>query len=216
MSLWLVVPVKSLSDGKSRLASALGAADRRAFNEWLLLRTLEQAALFPGLERTLLVSACEEACACASVRGARVLKERTPGGLNEALQQAQRCLGELGATRMLAVPSDLPLLRAQDLRDLAGAASAAVVAIAPDRDRQGTNGLCLDVSVRFDFAFGPNSFARHVNGAAGLGLESAIVERAGLAFDVDTPEHLRELRSSSGEGSTTPPMRRSPLPARTA
>ena len=70
MRLWLVVPVKSLRDGKSRLAPVLSVAERRAFNEWLLVRTLQQAALFPGLERTLLVSACEEACACASAQGA--------------------------------------------------------------------------------------------------------------------------------------------------
>jgi 2-phospho-L-lactate guanylyltransferase len=132
MSLWLVVPVKSLRDGKSRLAPALSVAERRAFNQWLLVRTLRQAALFPGLERTLLVSACEEACACASAQGAQVLKERTLGGLNEALRQAQRWLSELGATRMLAVSGDLPLLRAQDLRQLAGAVSAHTIALAPD------------------------------------------------------------------------------------
>jgi 2-phospho-L-lactate guanylyltransferase len=216
MRLWLVVPVKSLRDGKSRLAPALSVAERRAFNEWLLVRTLRQAALFPGLERTLLVSACEEACACASAQGAQVLKERTPGGLNEALRQAQRSLSELGATRMLAVSSDLPLLRAQDLRQLAGAVSAHTIALAPDRDWQGTNGLCLDASVPFDFAFGPNSFARHLNGTAQLGLDPAVVERAGLAFDVDTPDHLRELHAWHGHSSPSPPTRRSSFPARTA
>ena len=209
MSLWLVVPVKSLRDGKSRLAPALSAEERRAFNEWLLARTLQQAVLFPGLKRTLLVSACEEACACASAQGVRILKEHTPSGLNEALQQAQRSLHELGATRMLVVPSDLPLLRAQDLGDLA----SAVLAIAPDRDRQGTNGLCLDLSVRFDFAFGPNSFARHLDGARRLGLEPTIVQRAGLAFDVDTPDHLRELRTLQGVAG--PWTRTSVFPVRT-
>jgi 2-phospho-L-lactate guanylyltransferase len=216
MRLWLVVPVKSLRDGKSRLAPALSAAERRAFNEWLLLRTLQQAALFPGLERTLLVSACEEACACASAQGAQVLKERSPGGLNEALRQAQRALSELGATRMLTVSSDLPLLRAQDLGELAGAASAQSIALAPDRDRQGTNGLCLHVSVPFDFAFGPNSFARHLNGTTRLGLDLAVVERAGLAFDVDTPDHLRELHARHGHNSPSSRTRRPSFLARTA
>jgi len=215
MSLWLVVPVKSLRDGKSRLAPALSAAERRALNEWLLLRTLEHATLFPGLERTLVVSACEEVRARAGERGAQVLQERTPGGLNEALLQAQRFLGDAGANRMLVVPADLPLLRARDLRDLASAAKANTIALAPDRDRQGTNGLCLDATVCFDFAFGPSSFERHVDGAARLGLKPVVVERAGLAFDVDTPDHLRELRTLNGQSSTSPPTRRSSSPART-
>jgi 2-phospho-L-lactate guanylyltransferase len=199
MSIWLVVPVKSLRDGKSRLAPSLEPAERRAFVEWLLVRTLEQAAQFPGLERTLLVSACEETRACASARGARVLEERAPCGLNSALRQAQLALSELGATRMLMVSGDLPLLETQDLRELAAASSTDIIALAPDRTRQGTNGLCLDARACFDFSFGPDSFARHLDCVRRLNLQCALVDRRGLAFDVDVPDHLAELRIESAQ-----------------
>lgn len=195
MSLWLVVPVRSLRDGKSRLAPALEAQQRRAFVEWLLVRTLEQAAQFPGLEHTLVVSACDEARARASARGVTVIEERAPGGLNNALRQAQLALRQAGVTRMLMVSSDLPLLQAQDLQCLAAASSAGAIAIAPDRARQGTNGISLHAAVDFDFAFGPNSFQRHLERVQQLDIASAIVERTGLAFDVDVPDDLTELRA---------------------
>jgi 2-phospho-L-lactate guanylyltransferase len=214
MSVWLVVPVKSLRDGKSRLAPALGSAERRAFIEWLLVRTLEQAAHFPGLERTLLVSPCEAARASATACGARVLEEHAPGGLNNALRQAQLALSELGATRMLTVSSDLPLLRAQDLRHLASASSAGTVVLAPDRNRQGTNGLCLHTSVCFDFSFGPNSFERHLDCVRQLSMQSVIVDRPGLAFDVDIPDHLTELRALKHPGPVLSKSSHEGTPAR--
>ncbi|MEO8628118.1 MAG: 2-phospho-L-lactate guanylyltransferase [Betaproteobacteria bacterium] len=196
MSVWLVVPVKSLRDGKSRLAPALNAAERRALIEHLLARTLQQAAQFPGLDRTLLVSACEDARARAKSLGANVLEEHVPFGLNSALRQAQSALREYGATRMLMVSCDLPLLEAEDLRALARASSADAVALAPDRGRQGTNGVCLPTSIAFDFSFGTNSFVRHLDCLRQRNLRSTAVDRPGLAFDVDLPEHLAELRAA--------------------
>jgi len=195
MSLWLVVPVRSLRDGKSRLAPVLNATQRIAFIDRLLGRTLEQASQFPGLERTLVVSPCEHARSRACACGARALEEHAPGGLNQALRQAQLALHDLGATRMMTVACDLPLLRAEDLRRLANASSADTIALAPDRARQGTNGICLEARVSFDFSFGSNSLELHLHYVQRLGMRNAIVDSAGLAFDVDTPADLAELRA---------------------
>lgn len=193
MSIWLVVPMKSLREGKSRLAPALDPMQRRAFLERLLLRTLERAAQFPGLERTLLVSGCSETRTRAAEFGAQVLEESADAGLNGALRQAQLAVRRLGASQMLAVPCDLPLLQVEDLRCLAQAGSARSVGIAPDRTRQGTNGLCLDASLEFAFSFGPGSFVRHIEQVRQFGMQCVPVESAGLAFDVDLPEDLAHL-----------------------
>jgi 2-phospho-L-lactate/phosphoenolpyruvate guanylyltransferase len=194
MSICLVLPLKSLRDGKTRLASVLQASERAALIHSLLEHVLEQAARFPGLAQTLLVSACEEARACAAQHGAQVLQETVPG-LNQALEQARMSVRAAGATRMLVVPCDLPLLTADDLRSLAAPASMQTIAVATDRSGTGTNGLCLPVSANFAFAFGVESFARHRTAVEQLGLRAVTVERAGLAFDVDTPEDLRHLRN---------------------
>ncbi len=213
MSVWLVVPMKSLREGKSRLAPALDPMRRRAFLERLLLRTLERAAQFPGLERTLLVSGCSETRTRAAEFGAQVLEECACVGLNGALRQAQLAVRRLGASHMLVVPCDLPLLDAEDLRRLADAGSAHSVGVAPDRARQGTNGLCLEPSLEFAFSFGPGSFVRHLEHVRQLGMQCVTVESAGLAFDVDLPEdfaHLGELERAGYASVIAPPPTESP------
>ena len=90
---------------------------------------------------------------------------------------------------------DLPLLTAADLEALCTAVSTDTIAIAPDRSRQGTNAIGLYSAAQLAFAFGPGSFAHHVNGIRQIDKTAAIVERAGLAFDIDLPEDLGEFRA---------------------
>lgn len=87
--------------------------------------------------------------------------------------------------------ADLPKLSEQDALALFAAAVRNGCAIAPDRHGTGTNGLAIADGRRFRFAFGAGSFARHRTEAA-AGFE--IVERPGLALDVDTPADLEAAR----------------------
>jgi 2-phospho-L-lactate guanylyltransferase len=204
MSVCLVLPLKSLHEGKTRLAAALRNSERAALIEQLLAHTIEQAAQFPGLGHTLLVSACEQARARARQYGVRVLDEPVPG-LNHALQHARTTLWAEGVAKMLIVPCDLPLLNAEDLRCLADASTPHSVPIAPDRGRRGTNGLCLPASAPFQFAFGDHSFELHRRMSERLQFSVTEVDRPGLAFDVDTPADLVQLRAvSSGTNYTKP------------
>jgi 2-phospho-L-lactate guanylyltransferase len=75
-------------------------------------------------------------------------------------------------------------------------AEPAGVAIAPDRAAKGTNGLAMRPPGAIGFQFGAGSFARHRAEAENLGLPIAIVERDGLAFDLDTPGDLRRWLES--------------------
>ena len=192
MNPWLVIPVKSLREGKTRLASALDPVQRREFMDRLLVHTLEQATEFPGLERTLVVSACSETRTRATALGAHVMNE-IGHGLNAALKLAHASIQQRGATQMLVVPCDLPLLRSEDLRYLSRKAMSEDIAIAPDRGKRGTNGLCFDSSLDFSFEFGPDSYARHKHNARRLQREHTAAISPGLAFDVDTPDDLAEM-----------------------
>jgi 2-phospho-L-lactate/phosphoenolpyruvate guanylyltransferase len=199
MSVCLVLPLKSLREGKTRLSSALDAGKRAALIERLLAHVLDQAAVFPGLQHTILVSACEHARGFAEQRGASVLDEPVPG-LNPALGRALLTVRALEYRKMMIVPCDLPLVDADDLRCLSGAASSQAIAIAPDRSGLGTNGICLPAGSEFAFSFGENSFTRHAATVTRLRLQVGRVERPRLAFDVDTPAdlwHLHNLESTA-------------------
>ena len=162
MSVWLVLPMKSLLDGKSRLAPALNPDQRRALLERMFKHTLDAAAKYPGLDRTMVVSGCAETRTRAGALGVQTLEEDTGAGLNGGVRQAQRALRRYGASHMMVVHCDLPRLEENDLRKLAQAGDSNRIGIAPDKVRQGTNGLSLAASVEFRFSFGPGSFALHL------------------------------------------------------
>lgn len=192
MRVCLVLPIRSLREGKTRLASVLDAQARESLIVGMLHHVLQQAARFPGLQYTLVVSPCADARAYATRFGARALEEAIPN-LNRALTQAHREARATGAEQLMVVPCDLPLVSEEDLRQLA-IAYERTVAIAPDSHGTGTNGLCVPAAASFDFAFGPESFVRHGEAVRRLGFEVQIVRRAGLAFDLDTPDDLQRVR----------------------
>jgi 2-phospho-L-lactate guanylyltransferase len=194
MTLAAVVPVKGLAAGKGRLSAVLSDAERATFNRHLLERTLGILAAVPRVRTTIVVSPDDDALAIARFRDAAVLRETTPG-LNAALAQAARYAGDFGATELLIVSVDLPLLEPADLeRAMPGYG----VAIAPDRRETGTNLLYLSRPGLIGFAYGERSFAAHVAAAVAAGASAAIVRRPGLAFDVDTPADYREWLSLRG------------------
>ena len=184
-----IVPVRSLSDGKRRLAGAMDDAARAALNEEFLVHALALAGALPG--PTLLVSP-DEAVA-AHPAAADAVHVADPGlGLNTAVEAGREAARRLGAARIVVLPSDLPTARPEDVLALANAASP--VAVAPDRHRRGTNGLALDAGLDFAFRFGAGSFAAHMAEAARLGVAAQALDNSGLALDIDTPQDWRDWR----------------------
>lgn len=120
--------------------------------------------------------------------------ERDEGrGLNAELADlvARRSSGPT-----LIIHADLPLLAIPEVGDLLAKAGRSGYALAPDRAATGTNALALVDPIGFAFHFGPGSFARHREGAEGA---AQIVERPGLATDIDTPDDYRDACRAAPE-----------------
>ena len=199
MTTWAIVPVKPLRRAKSRLSSVLGPEERLALSREMLGRVLEALSQVTAIERTLLVSRDSEAMALARQYGARTLSERPPIDLNQALHQATRAAVASGASAVVVIPADLPLVTAEDLGELvAQAASPPVVTLAPDRHGSGTNGLMVAPAGLIEYAFGPSSLDRHRALALAAGARVLVVDRPGLALDLDLPEDLGLFRGASG------------------
>jgi len=193
---WAIVPVKRLTDSKSRLAPALSAGQRCALSLALLKRTLALAAEFPGSARTLVVSRDETALALAASGGFASLAEAPDADLNGALEQARRMAIERGATALLVVAIDLPLLTTADLRALAASGIAPRAAtLAGDRHGTGTNGLYLKPADLIPFRFGEASLEAHRRALKQCGIAPKSIARPGFALDLDTPDDLAELRA---------------------
>ena len=208
-STWIVIPVRSLTDGKRRLAPVLEPDERAALVRRMFLRTLEAArAAGPPV---LVVSPDAAALTLARDRGATGLEEPRPVELNHALELAAREAATRGATALLVVSADLPDLEAEDLRAMLppppaapGASADAVVRIAPDEAGIGTNALYVRPPGLLSFEYGETSCRRHLEQARARGARVERVDRPGLRFDLDTPDDLerherRRLGRPDGE-----------------
>ncbi len=192
MSLWAIVPVKSVQNGKTRLRTVLSDEERASLNRFLLVHTLEVLqALRSSIEQVLVTSPDPATLSLARRCGARTLHESRSAGLNKALHAAVLLAKERRVQRVLILPIDLPLLQPQDIEAiLERGYPPPVGVIAPDRRGKGTNALLLSPPDLISFAFGEASFFHHSERirASGARLEVLTLER--LAFDLDTPEDL--------------------------
>lgn len=192
-----LVPVRSLSSGKSRLGEPLDAEERADLVLALLHRTVEQALAASRLAGVLVVSEDADLLRQARAIGATSLLQERPG-LNEGLAEARAAV-DPQATAIMVVPADLPSILASAIDELAEAAELAqraapdrpVVALVPDRHGTGTNALLVAPPDAIPFLFGGDSRAAHSAAARAAG--ATYVELAGpLTFDLDTPEDLLE------------------------
>lgn len=184
MDLCVIIPVKPFREAKQRLAPVLNPAGRAQLAERMFRHVLGVASTFFGAPKVLVVSRSSDVLAIAQHEGAQGLPERSTSGLNAALTEAMRFALTLGTSRSLILASDLPLLRRDDLAEMAKHNSA----IAPDRHFRGTNALLWPATSPVEF--GENSFARHQAIAQNAAFQPHIITRAGLTHDVDVPEDL--------------------------
>jgi 2-phospho-L-lactate/phosphoenolpyruvate guanylyltransferase len=184
----IIVPHRGLAAAKTRLAPVLDPDERIALAQRLLARVLRVAG--EASDDVVVISPAADLRTTVAEAGARLVLQRGMG-LNAGLDQARVEALSDGVATLTVLHGDLPNLSADDVRamiDSLGMAPA--VAIAPDRSGSGTNGLALRPPGTIGFHFGSGSLAAHVAAATAAGVQPSLVERPGLAFDLDTPEDL--------------------------
>jgi 2-phospho-L-lactate/phosphoenolpyruvate guanylyltransferase len=193
-----LVPVRSLSSGKTRLASVLSPDARESLMRHMVTGVIRAAFCSEAVTGVVVVSPDTDVLELASSMP-RVTPIRQPAdvpGLLPGLDLGRARAEAMRASGLLVLFGDLPLLDGSDIRHLVRRAMPVV--IAPDRHGTGTNALLLRLSAvptgeRFVFQFGGGSYARHVAEAHRLGLDVATSISAGTSFDLDTPGDLDDL-----------------------
>lgn len=199
MSLWAIVPIKPIRNAKSRLASVLREEERVTLSREMLRHVLQTLGEVDRIGRVLLVSRDTEALALGRRHGARTLSERPPIDLNQALDQATRAAIGSGASAVLVVPADLPLVSPDDIEALIALSEPPPsLVLAPDRARLGTNAFLATPPGLIEYQFGPDSLSRHRAAALAASIRVAECDRPGLALDLDLPEDLDRYREASG------------------
>jgi len=195
MSLWAIVPVKSLRRGKTRLAGVLSEDEREMLNLSLLSHTMNVLRQVSEIQQILVVSSDTAVLALAREQGARTVMEDGHPGLNTALHRATMVAQVYGAQGVLIIPSDLPLLTKEDVEEIINQADISpVIVIAPDRRNEGTNALLVKPTGLIDYQFGDNSFPKHTEQAKKFHINLKIITSPTLGLDLDFPEDLEMLQ----------------------
>lgn len=196
MSTFAILPVKRFAGAKSRLDGALAAGPRRALAEAMYVDVLTALRRTEGVDRVLVLTHDPGAQRVAEGYDAIPLDDPAEAGQNRAVMRGVAHARELGATRILCVSGDTPMLDPVELDAMLGRPRTAdrYAVIVPDRHGSGTNALLLSPPDGMRPSFGVDSAARHRSLAeeAGLAVEVATIES--LALDVDTSDDLDALR----------------------
>lgn len=174
------IPIKPFGVAKARLAPLLDAPARARLGKAVAAHTAQMVAAAGATP--VIVTGDDDVEAWANGRGLAALREIPGAGLDGAARTVAARASEL-SMRWAIVHADLPLVTPSDLRAVFEAVTEGTV-IAPAHDG-GTNALAGSGS-GFPFAYGAGSYHRHLAAAP----SAAVIVRAGLAHDLDTPGDL--------------------------
>lgn len=197
-----MLPFRSRDAAKTRLGLALDPEERDVLVLGMLASTIRVLAGWPSCRRIHVVTSDYAVTDVVAHGLGSVVTASDPGtGLNDALRTGRDAAVAAGATAVLMLPADLPLLSDASLDRLLNAADATlaagngqpVVVIAPADARTGTNALLLAPPLIIEPHFGPESFEAHLRAAAGAQASVQIIDDPLLGFDLDTPDDLERL-----------------------
>ena len=201
MSVWVIVPVKPLSQAKSRLAGVLMPDQRRGLAEGLLRHLLEVVQTVTTVTGTLVISRDTKALAIAREAGAHTVQESGAPELNRALMRATQVIGGWKGKAVLILPADLPLIAAEDVAKIIEMGqSPLTMVIATDSNEDGTNAMLIRPPGLIAYDYGPGSYHRHVALAEEAGATVKIYASERLKLDIDLPEDLEKYQRLAQNG----------------
>ena len=195
-----VIPVKPLSQAKSRLAPFLKDVQRRRLVTAMLRRVIRAAR---EASAEVWVLGADVSVQRIALEEGAVWREEAGSDINESLRLVFDEAWAAGKSPLF-LPGDLPFLRSAELKALTAQAradsnigedSVPRIVLSPANKGGGTNAILIPQSLAFRLHLGPDSLSRHVAEARRLGLEPTVYASTGLARDLDTWEDLQEYEA---------------------
>jgi 2-phospho-L-lactate guanylyltransferase len=193
-----IVPFKTLSEAKSRLASVLSPADRRALALAMLDYVLTALAQSHTIDHIIVTASDGAAQALVTSRNITLISD-IGTNLNHSLQLAIAQVPP--ATSILIIHADLPLVEADDIDEFVNSMPSGGIALAGSHDG-GTTALACDAVTRMHWSFGAGSLQRHMAAAKAANLPVISIREGPITFDIDRPIDLFRLRNDPGGRQT--------------
>ena len=200
----LLLPVKDLRNAKQRLAGVLTPEERFGLAQAMLADTIRAVRGVKRAQKIFVITNYEPVIEIAASYGWEILREEQQISESASVDFASSLCADRGATALLRLPLDLPLVQAADIDDVlvTECASPAVIMV-PSRDGTGTNAILRTPPTLFPSHFGPDSFAKHRIEAEQVGARIVVRRNARLEMDVDDEADLRALLRHDLAGTAT-------------
>ena len=197
----ILIPMRSLSDGKTRLSNLLSPNSRAKLIKLLFTQLLEKLKTLkveypPIFSDIVVITPCNEVKKICKQFDIIILKEQNLNGLNSALRKGLSWSLENFYDSSLIIPGYIIDPDADDLKKILemGKRSRDSMIICPSTDF-GTNALFLPIPTKIDLQFGPNSFFEHQKEASRKSIETIIAPLESLKDDLDTGKDLKVLKT---------------------
>ena len=191
---YILIPVKDLTRAKQRLATLM-TQDERSHLAWLMFEnTLATVSRAKNVDRIAVVTLYPPAIELAEKYGMELIIETEQISESASVDYGSKEAMKRGATAVLRLPIDLPLIATSDIETILDhdieAPSAVIV---PSRDGTGTNAILRRPPDIFRSHFGAGSLAKHVAEAAAAGAQCRVIDLQRIALDIDDPDDLSEF-----------------------
>ena len=198
----VLLPVKDPTHAKQRLAGHLTSKERQEL-AWAMFEDVTRAVRAAITPDQVVVVTRGHPALLAEPSNWQVIEENQQISESHSVDQACRLLQQRGASVVLRLPTDIPLLEPEDVDHLLnlelGARSAVII---PSRDGKGTNALLRTPPDAFPSRFGENSLALHQEEARRCRVELKILKNSRIAFDLDEFSDLLRFMQLENETRT--------------
>ena len=200
---FVIVPVKDLSMAKERLSSLLPQQQRTELAYAMLEDVLKALKGSRLADRKFIVTLDKKAIEMANAIGIEVIPETEQNGESASVDYASRLSIDMGATSVLVIPGDAPLITSEDIDFvLDKEKDGPSIVFVPARDEYGTNAILRKPPDAIPSMFGDDSFNKHKNLAEKKNIPYACYENPRIGLDIDRPEDLVEFVSQKSDTRT--------------
>ena len=187
-----IIPMKPLTEGKSRLSRTLSPEERASISAGMLRRVL--VALQGATIDPIWVVGGDDRIRHMARNNGGMWFEEMGRNLNDTLGKAFEHAFERDKSA-LYIAGDLPFVKPSDIHAFIQASrGAGNVTLAPARRDGGTNAILVPRGVSFKPELGRRSFSKHLNQAAKLETSVAIAYSPGLGLDLDVVDDLESYQ----------------------